>query len=94
MNDHPSLLNTERPSARHASLDCYETPDLVAALVSDQQQALDAVARAGPDIARAVEAALPGIPQPTRFEPLRRNLLAWRAALAAARGRLPAGLAS
>jgi phytoene synthase len=44
--------------------------------------------------AAACEAALPGIPQPTRFEPLRRNLLAWRAALAAARGRLPAGLAS
>ena len=39
------------------------------------------------------EAALPGIPQPARTGPLRRNLHAWRAALAATRGRLPAGLA-
>lgn len=39
-------------------------------------------------------AALPATPQGARSEPLRRNLLAWRAALAAARGRLPAGLAS
>jgi phytoene synthase len=44
--------------------------------------------------AAACEAALPGIPQPARLEPLRRNLLAWRAAMAAARGRLPPGLAS
>ena len=44
--------------------------------------------------AAACEDALPGIPQPARLEPLRRNLLAWRAALAAARGRLPPGLAS
>lgn len=41
----------------------------------------------------ACEQALPGIPQPARLEPLRRNLLAWRAALAATRGRLPPGLA-
>ena len=38
--------------------------------------------------------ALPGLPQPARAEPLRRTLLAWRAALAAARGRLPPGLAA
>lgn len=43
--------------------------------------------------AHACENALPGMPRTARSEPLRRNLLAWRAALAAARGRLPAGLA-
>lgn len=43
--------------------------------------------------AAACEDALPDIPRPARLEPLRRNLLAWRAALAAARGRLPPGLA-
>ncbi|MFM7627278.1 MAG: squalene/phytoene synthase family protein [Gammaproteobacteria bacterium] len=42
----------------------------------------------------ACDAALPGIPQPARFEPLRRNLLAWRTAVAVARGRLPHGLAT
>lgn len=41
----------------------------------------------------ACEDALPEIPRPARLEPLRRNLLAWRAAVAAARGRLPRGLA-
>jgi hypothetical protein len=43
--------------------------------------------------AAACEVALPEIPRPARLEPLRRNLLAWRAAVAAARGRLPRGLA-
>lgn len=44
--------------------------------------------------ARACLVALPGSPQPARGEPLRRTLLAWRAALAAARGRLPPGIAA
>ncbi|NBU25636.1 MAG: hypothetical protein EBS39_08455 [Gammaproteobacteria bacterium] len=44
--------------------------------------------------AAACVAALPGLPQPARSGPLRRTLLAWRAALAADRGRLPPGLAA
>lgn len=42
--------------------------------------------------AAACASALPGIPQPDRFDPMRRNFLAWRAAVAATRGRLPSGL--
>lgn len=56
-----SLLPTETPSDAHANLDSYATPDLVAAFVDDQHLAVAAVAKAAPDIARAVEAALPRI---------------------------------
>lgn len=57
----PSLLPTETPSTEHAHLDGYATSDLVAAFIEDQHRAVSAVAKAAPDIARAVEAALPRI---------------------------------
>jgi N-acetylmuramic acid 6-phosphate etherase len=53
------MSNTETPSPVHVELDRYDTPALVRALIDDQAQAATAVARAAPDIARAVEAALP-----------------------------------
>ena len=55
------VLTTERPSLEHADLDTYSVDALVAALVADQAHAAQAVARAQPDIARAVEAAVPRI---------------------------------
>ena len=51
------LPNTESPSAQHAELDLYATPALVAALVHDQASAVQAVQRAAPALARAVDAA-------------------------------------
>ena len=54
-------LNTEAADARHPELDRYDTPELVAAFVDDQQQAVAAVQAAGPDLARAVDAAVPRI---------------------------------
>ena len=53
------MLNTESPSPQHTDLDRYATPDLVAAFVDDQMQAVQAVRNAGADLARAVDAALP-----------------------------------
>ncbi len=53
------LLNTETPSAQHPALDQYDSASLVAALAGDQQQALAAVMAAAPQIAQAVDAALP-----------------------------------
>ncbi|MDH4062395.1 MAG: N-acetylmuramic acid 6-phosphate etherase [Aquincola sp.] len=53
--------STETPDARHPRLDRYATPDLVAAFVDDQVDAVSAVREAIPDIARAVDAALPRI---------------------------------
>lgn len=53
------MLNTESPSTQHTELDRYATPDLVAAFVDDQMQAIQAVRAAGVDLARAVDAALP-----------------------------------
>ncbi len=55
----PLQLNTERPSADHPALDQYDSAHLVAALAGDQQQALAAVLAAAPQIAAAVDAALP-----------------------------------
>jgi N-acetylmuramic acid 6-phosphate etherase len=52
---------TETPDARHPRLDRYATPDLVAAFIDDQSEAVDAVRAAAADIARAVDAALPRI---------------------------------
>jgi N-acetylmuramic acid 6-phosphate etherase len=54
-----SLLKTETPSALHTQLDSYASPALVDALAADQQTAADAVRAAGPQIAAAVDAALP-----------------------------------
>ena len=50
---------TEAPDARHPRLDRYATPELVAALVDDQFEAVAAVRAAAADIARAVDAAVP-----------------------------------
>ncbi len=52
------MLNTETPSTAHADLDLYATEDLVSALVEDQLQAVSAVRAAGPQLARAVDAAV------------------------------------
>lgn len=51
-------LSTETPDARHPRLDRYDTPDLVAAFVDDQVEAVAAVRAAIPELARAVDAAL------------------------------------
>lgn len=56
-----NILNTETPSQRHPDLDLYDSARLVAALVEDQQAALEAVRAAAPAIASAVDAALPRI---------------------------------
>jgi N-acetylmuramic acid 6-phosphate etherase len=53
------MLNTESPSTQHTELDLYATPDLVAAFVDDQMQAVQTVRAASADLARAVDAALP-----------------------------------
>jgi N-acetylmuramic acid 6-phosphate etherase len=52
---------TETPDGRHPRLDRYATPDLVAAFVDDQTEAVAAVRAAAVDIARAVDAAVPRI---------------------------------
>ena len=57
----PAPLNTETADARHPELDRYETPALIAAFVDDQQGAVAAVQAAVPDLARAVDAAVPRI---------------------------------
>jgi len=55
------MLKTETPSPQHPQLDQYPVPELVAALVDDQFDAVQAVRNAVPRIARAVEAAVPRI---------------------------------
>lgn len=50
------LSTTETPHPAHATLDLYDTPALVAALVDDQQRAVAAVQAAAPQLARAVDA--------------------------------------
>ena len=57
----PNSLPTETPDSRHPELDRYDTPQLVAAFVDDQQGAVAAVQAAGADLARAVDAAVPRI---------------------------------
>jgi N-acetylmuramic acid 6-phosphate etherase len=54
-------LNTEQPSNTHPELDLYATEALVSAFAQDQLQAVAAVQAAAPDIARAVDLALPRI---------------------------------
>ena len=55
------MLHTETPDPRHADLDQYPTDELVAVLVDDQINAVNAVRAAAPSIARAVAAALPRV---------------------------------
>ena len=55
------MLQTETPDSRHADLDLYPTDELVAVLVDDQFNAVNAVRAAAPSIARAVAAAVPRI---------------------------------
>jgi len=57
----PSSLNTEQADARHPQLDRYDTPELIAAFVDDQHGAVAAVRAAAPELARAVDAAVPRI---------------------------------
>lgn len=54
-----STLETETPHPDHPRLDEYETPDLVGALIDDQELAADAVRRAAAFITAAVDAAVP-----------------------------------
>lgn len=54
-----SLLRTEQPHPGHPDLDRYDTPALVDAFVADQALAAAAVRAAGPQIAAAVDAAVP-----------------------------------
>ncbi len=56
-----AMLKTETPDARHAGLDQYASDELVAVLVDDQLNAVNAVRQAGPALARAVDAAVPRI---------------------------------
>ncbi len=55
------MLKTETPDPRHADLDLYPTDELVAVLVDDQFDAVNAVRAAAPALARAVAAAVPRI---------------------------------
>lgn len=53
------LLRTEQPHPDHAGLDRYDTPALVGALLADQALAAAAVLAAAPQLAQAVDAAVP-----------------------------------
>lgn len=55
------MLTTETPSSRHPDLDRYATPALLEAFIDDQTDAVAAVRAAAPQLAAAVEAALPRI---------------------------------
>ncbi|RZJ10303.1 MAG: N-acetylmuramic acid 6-phosphate etherase [Rubrivivax sp.] len=55
------MLNTETPSTRHPDLDSYATPALLDAFIDDQAAAVAAVKAAAPQLAAAVDAALPRI---------------------------------
>lgn len=55
------MTKTEIPSREHTRLDEYSTQDLVEALIRDQDWAVAAVSMAAPEIAAAVEAAVPRI---------------------------------
>ena len=56
-----SGLKTESPSDAHPTLDLYASEDLIRAFVDDQQLAVAAVQAAAPQLARAVDEALPRI---------------------------------
>ena len=53
------FLRTEQPHPEHAGLDRYDTPALVGALLADQALAAAAVQAAAPQLAQAVDAAVP-----------------------------------
>ena len=53
-----AMLKTETPDQRHADLDLYPTEELVAVLIDDQLNAVNAVRAAAPAITRAVASAL------------------------------------
>lgn len=53
------MLKTETPNTEHAHLDQYPTGQLVETLVDDQLTAIEAVRAAAPQIAAAVDAAVP-----------------------------------
>jgi len=55
------MLKTETPSSLHTGLDQYPTEQLVSAFVDDQLNAVEAVRKAGPSIAKAITAAVPRI---------------------------------
>lgn len=55
------MLNTETPSTRHPELDTYATPALLEAFIDDQNAAVAAVKAVAPQLAAAVDAALPRI---------------------------------
>lgn len=55
------MLNTETPNVLHTELDTYATAELAAALIDDQFIAVQAVRVAAPQIAAAIDAALPRI---------------------------------
>ncbi|WP_373989682.1 N-acetylmuramic acid 6-phosphate etherase [Duganella sp. BuS-21] len=55
------MLKTETPSTQHTELDLYPVEDLVAALVDDQAQAVQAVKAASASISAAVQAMAPRI---------------------------------
>ncbi len=55
----PPLLRTEQPHPDHPQLDRYDTLALVDAFVADQALAAAAVRAAGPQLAQAVDAAVP-----------------------------------
>ncbi|WBS02932.1 N-acetylmuramic acid 6-phosphate etherase [Pseudoduganella sp. SL102] len=55
------MLKTETPSSEHTQLDQYPVPELVAAFVDDQFNAVQAVRAAAPQLAAAIEAAVPRI---------------------------------
>ena len=61
------MHSTESAQAQHAGLDEYDTPQLVAALVGDPQQAVTAVQRAQPELVRAVDAAVARLEQGGRL---------------------------
>ncbi|WP_373716814.1 N-acetylmuramic acid 6-phosphate etherase [Roseateles sp.] len=61
MNAALPMLNTETPSTRHPDLDSYATPTLLDAFIDDQTAAVAAVKAAAPQLAAAVDAALPRI---------------------------------
>lgn len=59
MSERRRMLRTEAEDPRHARLDQSSTPELVGAFIDDQIAAVQAVQRAAPQIAKAVELARP-----------------------------------
>jgi len=59
--------STESTHGEHQQLQGYDTPTLVSSLIGDQARAAQAVARAAPDLAAAVDAALPLLQQGGRL---------------------------